>query len=826
MDALGQRFQRLLKGRYSLDREIGRGGMATVYLARDLRHDREVAIKLLQPELTTPVTAERFLREINITAKLQHPHILTLIDSGAKDGLAYYVMPHVDGESLRDRLIWDKQLPVDRAVQIAREVASALGYAHERGVVHRDIKPENILLSAGHAIVADFGIARAVRDSNQQAITQVGLPLGTPAYMSPEQAAGREDVDHRADLYSLGCVLFEMLAGRAPFVAPTVSKVLAAHLNQPAPAVTDHCSGAPIELDRVLKRALAKEPGERFQTAGEFVEALELIGAVETLERKTPTGARRSITPPQTSYATHEGTPFGLKQLLILGGLIGAVVLAVVGVRALLQEPPPPPPAPGVIDPAATAPSFLSSIGLKPLEAIGNDSTARVASAGLTEEITAQLSRIKRLKVISRTTMEAVRDREWTSRMIADSLGLRFLLEGSVQRAGDQVAVTLQLIDATTDGHVWSDSYRMPIADLLMVRERIGMSVATALAEQAPGLAVLVPDSSSRNPLAVEARARGLDLGGTADPVRLDQAIGAFEEALELDPRYAEAAVDLSNMLRAYVDYGFAGDREPYQTLRAAARWADRAVALDPNSGPAYAARGAVRGQIGASTTEALADLDRAVALAPASGNVRVYRGIGLARAKRYEEALKELELAAQLDALNGAVRGGGYALTALGARRYDIAAREARRAAARDPGFAGWHVIELLALGLGGDWPACAAERLPDPGGPITALCLERVGRGAEATALVDSLVTEARAGRTSIYTIGLLGAYYAARGDAAEALAWLDRAFAVSPVAFDFRFFDSGLFEPVAGTPAFQQGLATVRARVRTRLGQAAGR
>jgi serine/threonine protein kinase len=222
-DPLLQRFQALLEGRYAIERELGRGGMATVYLARDLRHGRTVAIKLLQPEITTSLTAERFLREIQITAKLQHPNILGLFDSGAEDGLCYYVMPHVEGESLRDRLLWEKQLGVETAVDVAIEVCSALAYAHSRGVVHRDIKPENILFSAGHAIVADFGIARAVSEG-QRTITAVGIPLGTPPYMSPEQAQGLDNIDHRSDLYALGCMLFEMVAGRqghpaAPAVA-------------------------------------------------------------------------------------------------------------------------------------------------------------------------------------------------------------------------------------------------------------------------------------------------------------------------------------------------------------------------------------------------------------------------------------------------------------------------------------------------------------------------------------------------------------------------------------------------------------------------------
>ena len=250
-DPQTQRFQALLEGRYAIERELGRGGMATVYLARDLRHGRTVAIKLLQPEITTSLTAERFLREIHITAKLQHPNILGLFDSGAEDGFCYYVMPHVEGESLRDRLLWDKMLSVDGAIQVALEVSSALAYAHSRGVVHRDIKPENILFSAGHAIVADFGIARAVSEG-QRSITAVGIPLGTPPYMSPEQAQGLENIDHRSDIYALGCMLFEMVSGRPPYVGVSVGKVIQQHLMAPIPSLREHRPEAPEALDRIL----------------------------------------------------------------------------------------------------------------------------------------------------------------------------------------------------------------------------------------------------------------------------------------------------------------------------------------------------------------------------------------------------------------------------------------------------------------------------------------------------------------------------------------------------------------------------------------------
>ena len=227
-----ERMRAALADRYRIERELGEGGMATVYLAPDVKHDRKVALKVLRPELAAVLGAERFLREITTTANLRHPHILPLYDSGSAPGdggaeILFYVMPYVEGESLRDRLSREKQLPLDDALRIAREVADALSYAHGRGVIHRDIKPENILLESGHAVVADFGIARAVDAAGGDRLTETGMAIGTPTYMSPEQAAGERDLDGRSDLYSLGCVLYEMLAGEPPITGPSVAAVLA-----------------------------------------------------------------------------------------------------------------------------------------------------------------------------------------------------------------------------------------------------------------------------------------------------------------------------------------------------------------------------------------------------------------------------------------------------------------------------------------------------------------------------------------------------------------------------------------------------------------------
>ncbi len=269
-----ERLEAALAGRYTVHRELGAGGMATVYLAEDLKNHRPVAIKVLRPELAAAIGPERFLREIEITARLDHPHILPLLDSGAAEEFLYYVMPYVEGESLRDRLHREKQLPLEDAIQIAREVADALDFAHRHDVVHRDIKPENILLGAGHARVADFGIARAIRAAGGDRLTETGVAVGTPQYMSPEQAGGDGDLDGRSDVYALGCVLYEMLAGQPPFTGPTVESVLRQHQSAPAPPVSTVRPTVPDAVADAVRTALAKAPADRFPSAARFLDAL------------------------------------------------------------------------------------------------------------------------------------------------------------------------------------------------------------------------------------------------------------------------------------------------------------------------------------------------------------------------------------------------------------------------------------------------------------------------------------------------------------------------------------------------------------------------
>src|SRR2546426_306409 len=278
MPELEERLRIALADRYALERELGRGGMAVVFLARDLRHDRAVAIKVLRDEIAAALGAERFLREIQIAAKLHHPHILPLYDSGAAGDLLYYVMPYVEGKSLRERLDHETQLPLDDALTITRQVAGALTYAHRHDVVHRDIKPENILLEAGEAVVADFGIARAITAAGRDKLTQTGMAIGTPLYMSPEQGAGGGAIDGRSDLYSLACVLYEMLAGHPPFLGGTAQAILARHALDPVPPLRTARGTVSGAVEQALARALAKSPADRYATALQFAEALGVSG--------------------------------------------------------------------------------------------------------------------------------------------------------------------------------------------------------------------------------------------------------------------------------------------------------------------------------------------------------------------------------------------------------------------------------------------------------------------------------------------------------------------------------------------------------------------
>ncbi len=402
-----------LGGRYRIERELGRGGMAVVLLAHDLKHDRKVAIKVLRPAIAAAVGAERFLREITIAAQLHHPHILPMYDSGEADGLLYFVMPYVEGESLRDRLEREVQLPLAEALQIAREVADAIGYAHSHEVVHRDIKPENILLESGHAIVADFGIARAITAAGGDRLTETGLVIGTAAYMSPEQATGERTLDGRSDVYSLGCVLYEMLAGEIPYPGPTAQAMLARRLTDPVPPLRSRRPSVPPAVERAVAKALARLPADRFSTAQEFSAALERddAGAVAS-DGRIP---RRS-------------------RILLGAGLVALAVAAALLLRSRsLTEP-----SASVIAVLPFSPTTADTA----LERLGRDLAATI-SANL--DGVGDIRTVDRLTVLAQVAAGAGPLSLPEGVALGRRLGARSVVYGSLVRAGDNVRLDATL---------------------------------------------------------------------------------------------------------------------------------------------------------------------------------------------------------------------------------------------------------------------------------------------------------------------------------------------------------------------------------------------
>ncbi len=588
-DTVG-RLQTTFAGRYVLDRKIGEGGMASVYLAQDIKHDRSVAIKVMRPELAASIGPERFLREIRVAALLQHPNILALYDSGEADGVLYYVMPFVEGESLRERLKREGQLGVADALRITREVAEALSYAHSRGVVHRDIKPENVLLLGDHALVADFGIARAVSKTSDEKLTETGAAIGTPYYMSPEQAHGGENVDGRSDLYSLGCVLYELLAGQPPFVGPNAMAILARHSLDAVPSLQIVRHSIPDDVEDAIMHALEKVPADRFATVQQFAEALA--------QAELGVSTRWSTQRPRPSAARRQPEVQRRRWLLAAAGLFVLIVAALAGTWAWRRSGgAATTSAPSGPDPRRLAVLYFEQRG-------GLDSLSYLAD-GLTEALIHELSEVKPLQVISQNGVRPYKKTDVAPDSIARALKVGTIVEGSVAQSGNRLRVNVSLVNAVTGAEIGSKTLERPREEIFALQDDLAKEVAFFL-RQRLGQEITVRESrlGTRNAKAWEILQQAENLTEEVDPLltsgdtaaaarRLAEADSALAKAQSLDPNWVKPIVSRGWIAYRETDL-IPGFDKPYYSkwLGQGLEHAGRALRIQPNDPEALELRG------------------------------------------------------------------------------------------------------------------------------------------------------------------------------------------------------------------------------------------
>ncbi|MCL4864398.1 MAG: protein kinase [Gemmatimonadales bacterium] len=664
-----ERLAQALSDRYRIERELGQGGMATVFLAADLKHDRQVAIKVLKPELGAVLGAERFVNEIRTTANLQHPNLLPLFDSGSAgrgDGgpeFLFYVMPYVEGLTLRARMDAERQLPVDEAVRLVGLLAGALDFAHARNVIHRDLKPENILLQAGQPIIADFGIALAVAQAGGERVTQTGLSLGTPHYMSPEQAAGTHTVDARSDQYALGATAYEMLTGEPPHTGPTTPAIVARLMTEKPRDIRATRAAVPAGVDAAIQRALEKSPADRFPSCGAFAEALAA-------------GARAPATSPGGPDDRTPRAAVGGARRLAVGAVLALVIVASI-VGAVIKWRPA-----GDSSPAAATTDERSLVVL-PFTSVGGDTANSYFAAGIADELTSALMQIPGLRLAGRASAARVKEQGGGAREIGEALNVAAVLDGSVRRAGDRIRVSAELTSAGDERVIWSQTYERSLADVFAVQDEITREIVAALQLR---LAV------AGGPGGMSARGgttnlEAYDLYLRARPLYQRRGTGLLEaerylvEAVSLDPGYARAHAMLASTLLAQPYFVTVSFRDVAQRGRAAAL---RAIALDDSLADGHQALAHAHAEAN-EWVAARQEYERAIALDPQFVEAHYRMGEMLYRMGLPRESLGYLEAANRLDPLytqNNAYL--GLTLAMLG--RFEEAIAVGQRALALDP--------------------------------------------------------------------------------------------------------------------------------------------
>lgn len=788
-DSVAERVQRALGGTYRIVRELGGGGMSRVFVAHEQALSRDVVVKVLREDIAEGLSRERFRREVLTSANLQHPNIVGVIAAGDADGLPFFVMPYVEGESLRARLTGERALSVPLTVSILRDVARALSFAHERGIVHRDIKPDNVLLAGGAAIVADFGVAKAVatarsrREHPHGTLTRDGISLGTPAYMAPEQVASDPTMDHRADLYALGVVAYEMLAGRVPFADRGVREVMQAHLVETPESIARLRPTTPAALCALVMQCLEKDPAHRPQDAAAILAVLDdpavVSGAVAS------TSAR--------SIARGASSPS------LRWWMVGAVAMVAVAIGGLALKPRRAgAPAESSVSPAAVAPG----VAVLPLVSISPDSSDAYLALGMTDEITSALSRVPGLRVASRSAAAAAQAAGGTVADVAARLGVPFLLEGTVQRDGERLRVAVRLVTARDGFSAWSEVYERPSGDLLVVQADIAAQIATAVrsdvaADEARDALTV------RDPEAYNDYLRGHYLLTRGDAASVRAAIEAFDSAVARDPAFARAYAELS---QAHTMLPAATPAERAEALDKATFAAQRAVALDTALAAGQVALGTVH-VLQWRWSEGRAAFARALALD--SLDVAAMRALAVQELINGDVEAAERRLARVVRRTGGERASGllSQAQGMLGAHGPALAT--ARATLDRDSAATASRLVLATALLQAGRAaeaiPVLEAIRGDDAMSPEVlgslGWALARAGRTSEARAIADGLQGDSR--RAGAYPA--MAKVYLGLGEADRAIDALTWATAARDEFFARESLASPLFDPIRGDPRF---------------------
>jgi serine/threonine-protein kinase len=619
------RLKSALADHYSVERELGSGGMATVYLARDLKHQRRVALKVLHPQLAATVGAARFVREVSIAANLTHPHILPLHDSGQTGPFLYYVMPYIEGESLRERLGREGKLSVAEATRIMHQVADALSYAHSRGIVHRDIKPENIMLTGRNAVVADFGIAKALSEASDTtqtdglgSLTTVGIVIGTPAYMAPEQAMGEPGVDHRVDIYSWGAVAYEMLTGNRPFEGRTQQEILSAQITQTPDPITRADVAEASALTEVISKSLEKNAADRWQSVEDFLPRLEWSGK-QDLPFLLRAGFGRMVG--------------ALAAIVVLVFALWFLATTIAGRRSALSE------------------TSTSSIAVLPFSDLSAEGDNEFFSDGLADELINSLSKLSGLQVVGRTSAFWFKDKKEDLRAIGEQLAVGAVVDGSVRRAGERIRVSAQLINVHDGFQLWSDSYDRQLDDIFAVQEDVAQSIAAALHVELSESQGPIVASGTEDAEAYSAFLLGRFHWNKRSARDLVLAASHFGEAIAMDSGFAAAWSGLADTYVLYPPYGVEtlSWREAISRSEQAAR---TAIALDSMSAEAHASLAIVH-DARWDWQEADQEFQRAIAINPKYATAHQWYGIFLVGTGRLQDGLAAIRHAEELDPLS-----------------------------------------------------------------------------------------------------------------------------------------------------------------------------